>query len=76
MTPLCVNVKAAAELIGMSASVVRSYIDSGALPTVRFPSASAKHQGETSRRVLISVDDLRVFVEKHRVTAAADAEAR
>jgi len=65
MTPLCVDVKGAAELIGMSASVVRSFIDSGVLPTVRFP--SQKHEGEKSRRVLIAVTDLEAFVAKHRV---------
>jgi hypothetical protein len=37
------------------------------LPIVKFPSASARHQGEPSRRVLIAVRDLETFVEQHRV---------
>ena len=68
MTAICVDVEHAAEMIGMSPTVVRSYIDSGLLPVIKFPSASSKHQGEKSRRVLVSVDDLRAFVEAHRVT--------
>ena len=71
ITPLCVDVERAAELIGMSASVLRSYVDTGLLPCIKFPSASAKHQGEKSRRVLISVSDLEKFVEQHRVTEPA-----
>ena len=55
----------------MSASVLRSYIDQGLIPVIKFPSASAKHQGEKSRRVLIAVADLERFVEAHRVTEPA-----
>ena len=71
IAPLCVDVEHAAEMIGMSASVLRAYVDSGLLPCIKFPSASAKHQGEKSRRVLIAVADLERFVEAHRVTEPA-----
>jgi hypothetical protein len=71
MTPICVDVERAAEMIGLSPSVVRGYIDAGVLPVIKFPSASAKHQGEKSRRVLIAVADLEAFVAKHRVTEPA-----
>jgi hypothetical protein len=71
MTPLCLDVKEAAAAVGLSASVLRGLIDQGLIPVIKFPSASAKHQGEKSRRVLVSVDDLRAFVEKHRVTEPA-----
>jgi predicted site-specific integrase-resolvase len=66
MTPICLTVQEAAEAIGMSPSVLRSYIDAGLLPVIKFP--STKHQNETSRRVLVSVEDLRAFVERCRVT--------
>jgi hypothetical protein len=69
VTPLCVDVKGAAALIGVSSSVVRGYIEMGLLPIIKFPSASAKHQGEQSRRVLIAVSDLENFIEQHRVQA-------
>lgn len=68
MNPICVDVERGAEMIGLSTSVFRGLIDQGLIPVIKFPSASAKHQGEKSRRVLISVDDLRAFVEKHRVS--------
>ncbi|HXG90324.1 MAG TPA: hypothetical protein VNJ02_18515 [Vicinamibacterales bacterium] len=64
MTPLCVDVRAAAKAIGVSTWVVRHYIASGLLPTVKFP--STKHRDETSRRVLIAVTDLEAFVKRHR----------
>lgn len=65
MTPLCLDIKTAAASVGLSTGVVRSYIDQGLLPVVKFP--SAKHEGETSRRVLIAAADLEAFVAKHRV---------
>lgn len=64
MTPLCLDVKAAAASLGVSVWVLRNWIDEGLLPTVKFP--STKHPGERSRRVLISADDLKAFVERHR----------
>lgn len=67
MTPLCLSVKEAAAALGLSPSVVRGLIDQGVLPVVKFPSASAAHQGERSRRVLIAVSDLERFVAEHRV---------
>lgn len=71
MTPLCLDVKEAAAAVGLSTSVLRGYIDLGLLPAIKFPSASSKHQGERSRRVLIAVADLEKFVEAHRVTEPA-----
>lgn len=65
MPPLCLDIEGAAASIGMSPTVLRSYIDAGLLPVIKFP---GKHQGERSRRVLVAVDDLRAFVEQHRVT--------
>lgn len=68
MTAICVDVEHAAEMIGMSPTVVRSYIDSGLLPCIKFP---GKHLGEKSRRVLIAIEDLIAFVAAHRVTGPA-----
>ncbi len=69
MTPFCVDIKTAAASLGMSTGVLRTYIDRGLLPVVKFP--SAKHEGETSRRVLIAVSDLEEFVAKYRVGEVA-----
>ena len=71
MTPLCVDVAAAAVALGVGTSAVRRWIDSGELPIVKFP--SEKHEGEKSRRVLVAVADLEAFVAKHRVV---DADAQ
>jgi hypothetical protein len=69
MPPLCVDVPAAALALGVGVSAIRRWIESGELPMVKFP--SEKHDGEKSRRVLIAVDDLRTFVNAHRVTEPA-----
>jgi hypothetical protein len=68
VAPLCVDVKAAARLIGVSVWTLRAYIDEGLVHTVKFP--SSKHPGEQSRRVLIAVADLQAFVDQHRDRAA------
>jgi hypothetical protein len=68
VAPLCVDVKTAAASIGVSVWTLRSYIDEGLIPTVKLP--SSKHPGEISRRVLIAVEDLRLFVNQHREAAA------
>ena len=68
MTPLCVDVAAAAVALGVGTSAVRRWIESGALPIIKFP--SEKHEGEKSRRVLIAVSDLEAFVVKHRTESA------
>lgn len=68
MNPISVSVKTGAAMIGLSASALRDLIDRGLVPVIKVP---GKHQGERSRRVLISVDDLRAFVEQHRVTEPA-----
>jgi hypothetical protein len=74
VAPLCLDVRAAAEAVGVSVWVLRRYIDEGLLPTIKFP--SVKYDGETSRRVLISIDDLRAFVERHRRPAQPVGSAR
>jgi hypothetical protein len=66
--PLCVDLKEAARMLGVSIWTLRSWIDEGLIRTVKFP--SSKHPGEISRRILISVDDLRDFVRQHRNGAA------
>jgi hypothetical protein len=71
MTPLCVDVPAAALALGVGTSSVRRWIETGELPVVKFP--SEKHDGEKSRRVLIAVADLETFVAKHRVAEPAEA---
>jgi hypothetical protein len=68
MTPLCLDVKDAAAALGISTSALRGLIELGVVPVVKFPSASATHRGERSRRVLISVADLEKFVAACRVT--------
>ena len=61
---LCVDLKTAATAIGQSVWTLRGYIDEGLIPTMKFP--SSKYPGETSRRVLIAVDDLKEFVQRCR----------
>ena len=61
---LCVDVNRAAEILGgISPWTVRALIADGHLATVKIPGT---RRGETSRRVLISFEDLKVFVDKHR----------
>lgn len=67
MSALCVSVKEAAKAIGVSPWVVRHYIASGLLATVKLP--STKHPGESNRRVLIAVRDLEAFIAQHREVA-------
>jgi predicted site-specific integrase-resolvase len=64
MTQLCLDRKAAVAALGVSIWTLDQWIADGKLPAVRLP--SARHPGEMSRRVLISADDLRAFVERHR----------
>lgn len=64
MTPLCLGVKDAAAAVGVCEKTIRQWVDDGALPTVKFP--SVKYPGERGKRILILVDDLRAFAEKHR----------
>ncbi len=69
MTPIAVDVETAAEMIGVSVTVLRAYIDSGILPAVKLPSTT--RVADRSRRVLIAVDDLKEFVARHRVARDA-----
>jgi excisionase family DNA binding protein len=64
VTPIAVSVEQAAALLNVSVTTVRSYVEQGLLATVRLP--SARHDGERSRRVLIAVSDLEIFVQQHR----------
>lgn len=66
MTPVCVGVKEAAAALGVCEKTIRRLIDDGVLPTVALP--SVRYPGERGKRVLILVDDLRAFAERHRVT--------
>lgn len=50
----------------MSPWTVRHYIASGLLPVVELPSTN--RAGERNRRVLISVDDLKAFRDRYRVS--------
>lgn len=67
--PLClaVDVRRAAEMLAANESDVRSWIASGLLACVRYP--SSRRPGEPSRRILIAVADLETFVREHRETA-------
>lgn len=64
MTPLCLGVKEAAVAMGVCTKTIRHWIDDGLLPTVKLP--SVKYPGEHGKRILILVDDLRAFAERHR----------
>ncbi len=66
---ICVDLQRAAEILGgVSVWTIRSWIANGQLPVVKFPSV---RRGETSRRVLIAVDDLVEFVRRHREVVGA-----
>lgn len=67
ITPLCVDVEHAAQVLGVGTSSVRRWIETGELPVIKFP--SEKKTGERSRRVLIAMTDLELFIAKHRVEA-------
>lgn len=64
MTPLCVDIREAARVLGVSPWVVRRFIADGLLAKVTFP--SVKNAGDDMRRVLIAVADLEAFVSRHR----------
>jgi predicted site-specific integrase-resolvase len=61
---LCVDRKTAATALGVSPWVLDRYIADGLLPVVKLP--STRHDGETSRRVLIAVSDLEALVSRFR----------
>lgn len=67
LDPIAVSVAQAAEMLGISPSVLRAHIDQGRLPVVRLP--STKHAHEQSRRVLLAVVDVKKFFETYRVAA-------
>jgi len=71
MTRIAVDVKTAAEMIGVSEDTMRGYVERGLVPIVRLP--SARNEGEKSRRVLISVSDLEAFIAANREAHAPDA---
>jgi predicted site-specific integrase-resolvase len=60
----CLDRKAAAAALNVSRWTLDQYIADGRLPVVKLP--SSRHPGEMSRRVLISSDDLKAFIERHR----------
>lgn len=61
---LLVDVRQAASMLGVSVWTVREYVAAGDLATVKLP--STKGTAPRSRRVLISVDDLRAFIARCR----------
>ena len=61
---LLVDVRQAASMLGVSVWTVREYVAAGDLSTVKLP--STKGTAPRSRRVLISVDDLRSFIARCR----------
>jgi len=63
MTPLVLSRKDAALALSVSVWVLDRLIADKKITTVRIPSSS--RPGEDSRRILISVEALRVFVAKH-----------
>jgi hypothetical protein len=64
LPPLCVDVERAAQLLGgVSPHSVRLWIQNGQLPVVKLP--AVRRRNESSRRVLIAVADLKVFVARH-----------
>jgi predicted site-specific integrase-resolvase len=67
MTPICLDVKGAAAALSVCTKTIRQWIDDGQLPVVKLP--SVKHPGERGKRILILVDDLKAFAEKHREAA-------
>ena len=64
LQPLCVDVRQAALMIGVSPWTVREYIATGDLATIKLP--STKGNESRSRRVLIAVDDLRAFIARFK----------
>ena len=62
--PLCVDVRQAAQMLGVSVWTVREYVAAGDLPTIKLP--ATKGSQTRSRRVLISVADLEAFVARCR----------
>lgn len=67
LAPLVVDVRRAAELVAANESDIRTWVASGLLPCVRYP--SNRRPGEPSRRILIAVADLEAFVSRHRETS-------
>ena len=62
--PICVDVKQAAAMLGVSVWTVREYVATGDLPAVKLP--ATKGAEVQSRRVLIAVADLEAFVTRCR----------
>jgi hypothetical protein len=58
--PLCVDVRRAAAMLGVSVWTVREYVAAGDLPIVKLP--ATKGSASRSRRVLIAVKDLEDFI--------------
>jgi Helix-turn-helix domain len=63
--PICYGIKEAAAALCVCTKTIRDLIDAGELPTVKLP--SVKYAGERGKRILILVDDLKAFAEKHKV---------
>ncbi len=64
---ICVDTRRAAEILGgVSQWTVRAWIANADVAVVKLPGV---RRGETSRRVLIAIDDLKAFVLRHREVA-------
>ena len=64
LQPLVVDVKKAAEMLGVSAWSVREYVNAGELKSIKLPSVATNNA--STRRLLFAVDDLREFIARYR----------
>lgn len=66
-TARLLNLRAAADYLGLSYWTMRDLVNAGMLPVVRFPVPRAK-DGRTIRRVLIDSADLDRLIEQNKET--------
>ncbi len=65
------NIKDAAEYLGLSYWTIRDYIIQGLIPSVQMPPArpkegAARHKSQSLRRVLVDRQDLDMFIEARK----------
>ncbi len=58
------SIQESAQYLGISHDVVRNYISTGILPTVKLPSCK---EGMRLRRVVIDIDDLNALIAKSKL---------
>ena len=61
---ICVDLKTAAQMLGVSPWTVRAFVHNGQLPAVKLPAVRGTEP--SNRRILLAVADLREFVARHR----------